>query len=562
MEQDRARGQSATIALVLVMALALATALLLVTLSTATLQSSQQYAETEKGESTLTELDSKASLVALGGGDGVTMQLGLRGGTAEVRETGRLRMVLEDNGTTTELTNTSLGTVEYANGDSRIAYQGGGVWRRNAGRNESVMVSPPEVHYRQGTLTLPLIRVTGDEGRLSTAELRAGNRTDVYPRSGNGSSWRNPVDEGSKLVLYVESDYYRGWAAFFEQRIGANTTVFPGNETVRVELVSPTERSSVDSGLISVGTGSPIDMRGNAGDPTFVDSYDSGIGPYSTSSGSEGSVRSPSGLNLGGESFIKGDVNTGGVVDFDGNNNTVYGHVRHQGLGHKWKKSGTITEWEARNGSDVSIPPIDSTVNRRVGAICDGTNDLSVSGRTVVVNGSSPYCVDGDLTVGKGDELVIDLSSGSVSLAVTGNVEVSNGGEISVVGTGGNRAAELWMAGDEVTVRDADVTVSNDRSPAFRLFAGQGTSTAMRSQATFTGLLYTPTTQEAGGGLAMRSQSHLYGSAVVGEVAMRSGSAVHYDMAVSGFQFERRSTAASRLSYLYVTINEVTVDER
>jgi hypothetical protein len=123
-------------------------------------------------------------------------------------------------------------------------------------------------------------------------------------------------------VLHVESDYYRGWAAFFEQRIGANTTVFPGNETVRVELVSPTERSSVDSGLISVGTGSPIDTRGNAGDPTFVDSYDSGIGPYSTSSGSEGSVRSPSGLNLGGESFIKGDVNTGGVVDFDGNNNT------------------------------------------------------------------------------------------------------------------------------------------------------------------------------------------------------------------------------------------------
>jgi hypothetical protein len=332
-------------------------------------------------------------------------------------------------------------------------------------------------------------------------------------------------------VLHVESDYYRGWAAFFEQRIGANTTVFPGNETVRVELVSPTERSSVDSGLISVGTGSPIDMRGNAGDPTFVDSYDSGIGPYSTSSGSEGSVRSPSGLNLGGESFIKGDVNTGGGVDFDGNNNTVYGHVRHQGLGHNWKKSGTITEWEARNGSGVSIPPIDSTVNRKVGAICDGTNDLSVSGRTVVVNGSSPYCVDGDLTVGKGDELVIDLSGGNVSLAVTGDVEVSNGGEISVVSTGGGRAAELWMAGDEVTVRDADVTVSNDRSPAFRLFAGQGTSTAMRSQATFTGLLYTPTTQEAGGGLAMQSQSHLYGSAVVGEVAMRSGSAVHYDMA-------------------------------
>ena len=162
---NRARGQSTTIALVLVMALALATALLLVTLSTATLQSSQQYAETEKGESTLTELDSKASLVALGGGDGVTMQLGLRGGTAEVREeAGNLTIMLEDNGTTTELTNTSLGTVEYANGDTRIAYQGGGVWRRNAGRNESVMVSPPEVHYRQGTLTLPLIRVTGDEG--------------------------------------------------------------------------------------------------------------------------------------------------------------------------------------------------------------------------------------------------------------------------------------------------------------------------------------------------------------------------------------------------------------
>lgn len=559
MEANSHRGQSSVIALVLIMALALATALLIATVGSVTLQNSQQYAETEKAVTALTELDSKASLVALGGGDGATLQLGLQGGGehVKVRDSGRLRMVLVGGNNTTELTNTKLGTVEYANGDQRIAYQGGGVWRRSEGSNGSVMVSPPEVHYRQGTLTLPMVKITSDDRRISTAELREGDRTAVYPIPENGSAWRNPVESGSRLVLYVTSDYYRGWKAFFERRIGANTTVYPGNRTVKVVLVSPHSRFKLDSGLISVGTGSPIDMQGTGGSPTFVDSYNSTAGSYSATNGSNGTVRSPSGLDLGGkEAYVKGTINTGGEVTFSGDNNTIFGDAWHQGLVHP--KNGLITGVEASNGTGVEIPPIDGTINQRVNAICaNNTTDLGTT-RTIH---AGQYCHKRNKLTLNGDTLTVDVSGGDVHIAVPGDITLQNGGTIEVTGTAGNNnTVEVWVYGDWVKLNSGEVTVPGQESPRFRLYGKSNLDFDMQSQSSFVGLMYAPTDQD--GTFDMQSKSNLYGAAVTGEVSMQSGSAVHYDQALGGFTFHRQGAPVSRLSYLYVTINEVEIEDR
>ena len=88
---------------------------------------------------------------------------------------------------------TALGSVVSESGDSEIAYQSGGVWRRSG--DDSRMVSPPEFHYRGRTLTLPVIAVNGD-GAGETLTVRGGGTTTKAPCSDG----ENPLANGRVLV--------------------------------------------------------------------------------------------------------------------------------------------------------------------------------------------------------------------------------------------------------------------------------------------------------------------------------------------------------------------------
>lgn len=543
------------------MVLALTSALAIAGIGSLTLEEGRRVVETESGVQVMTELDSRASLVALEGGDTQTIGFNSRDGNGHVsvNESGELRFVLRNTSSNASIWSetTPLGTITYTNGKSRIAYQGGGVWRHDGG-NGSVMIAPPEVHYEQGTLTLPMIRVVGDEHRTSTLRLEESGETRIYPLPSGGPNRSNPVPEGNQLSLYVTSDYYQAWASYFRDRVGQDVTVFHDNRTVRVDLVAPAAKFELDSGLISVGTGAPIDMQGNAASPTFVDSYDSSEGNYSNTSGRNGTVRSPSGLELGGNSFVKGTVDTGGKVKMSGNDNLIDGDVYHQGLDITGPNN-TINGTTAKNGSGVEIPPIDGVVTERVNTICgNGTTDLSGGGTLT----AGEYCHSGSLTLdGASETLTLDLSGGNITLAVDGDIKLKSGAEIEVVNPGDN-TTKLWLGGSTVELVGGNVTVPDEESPAMRLFAKSDTTVKMTSQATFVGLLYAPSSSGSGGLLSMQATSNLYGSAVIGEVNMQSGSAVHYDQALGGFTFDRPGTAVSHLSYLYITVNEVQAEGR
>lgn len=553
------RGQSSTLAIAVVMVLALTSALAIAGIGTLTLEEGRRVVETESGVQAMTELDSRASLVALEGGDSVTIDFNARDrhGGVSVNDSGEMRFVLRNTSSNTRIWNesTSLGTVTYANGDARIAYQGGGVWRSDGGTG-SVMIAPPEVHYEHGTLTLPLIRVAGAARGSSSLRIEETGQRNLYPSGSEESDRTNPVPEGTELSLFVTSDYYQAWASFFRTRIGGNVSVFHENRTVRVDLAAPVARFKIDSGLISVGTGSPIDMQGSGGNPTFVDSYDSTRGNYSTTQGKNGTVRSPAGLELGGNTFIKGTVDTGGTVKLSGNDNLIDGDAYHQGLVITGANN-TITGETAPTGSGVEIPAIDGQVTSRVNTICaNGTTDLGEGGTL----DAGDYCHNGDLTL-NGETLTVNLSAGNVTLAVDGDLTLKNDGKIAVVDPGDN-TTRLWLGGSSVEIVDGNVSVPEQQSPAMRLFAKSDTTVKMTSESTYVGLLYAPSSSDSGGRLRMKSDSDLYGSAVIGKVSMQSGSAVHYDQALGGFTFDRQDTPVSHLSYLYITVNEIRAEER
>ncbi|MCG1002582.1 MULTISPECIES: archaellin/type IV pilin N-terminal domain-containing protein [Halobacterium] len=257
-----ARGQTETIGMVLLLAITVVGVGVVVAVGGSALDTAQNQSSVQRAEQSMSLFDARTALVALGRSDGQSLTLAnAERGSYEVRpDTGRMVVVREgEDGSTTEYLDTTLGSVVYENGDSEVAYQGGGVWRsRGAGAE---LVSPPEFNYRGATLTLPVIRVTGDEQAATGAptarvtQNEAASNRSVFPGEGR----TNPLQNGTVTVA-VESDYYRGWASFFRSRTSGNVSVLPDQNRVELELVAR-------------GTGgqftlreTPLELRGLAGD--------------------------------------------------------------------------------------------------------------------------------------------------------------------------------------------------------------------------------------------------------------------------------------------------------
>ena len=234
----RAQGDVISVVLLLVITIAGATAI--VAFGGDAITGVQQSATNGAAEQSMTQFDSKASLVAHGDSDAQRVQLA--GSPDAARRTdadaGWMNISVYNASTGDfeyEITNTTLGAVVYRDGDTSVAYQGGGVWRRTG--DGSSMVSPPEFHYRGTTLTLPLVRVGGDE-RLDGEVVvrRSTDPTPVYPDEAAGRA--NPLDEGV-VAITVGSEYYDAWGRFFEQRTSGDVTVHHGNQTATTELIVP-----------------------------------------------------------------------------------------------------------------------------------------------------------------------------------------------------------------------------------------------------------------------------------------------------------------------------------
>jgi hypothetical protein len=213
------------------------------------LTDTQNSADLQRTEHAMTLLDSRGAMTALGEADSQRVMLSGSGeGSYEVDDdTGWIRVehvnYTDSNPPPVEILNRSLGSVRYTAGDTVVAYQGGGVWRTQD--NGTVMVSPPEFHYRDQTLTMPLVRVTGSgsaSGRVAAEVTPTSTGSDVnriYPNDTttypNGNAYDNPVKNGT-VVVTVHSEHYQGWASYFAERTEGELTVDHAAQTASIEL--------------------------------------------------------------------------------------------------------------------------------------------------------------------------------------------------------------------------------------------------------------------------------------------------------------------------------------
>lgn len=272
------RAQSNVLAVVLLVGITVGGVTIVMWTGVSALESAKLDADRKAAETGMTQLDSKTSLVGLGGS--TSQQVSIQKGSADLRADGTagwMNVSIIDSATGEAeivVMNSTLGAVYFERDDTTIAYQGGGVWRKTDGG--SIMVSSPEFHYRVSnrdspTVTLPLVKING-QGSLSedVTVSKDGESTGTFPVEGDPQR-TNPLDEGM-VTITVRSEFYEAWGEFFDTRTQGNVSYDHARGTARVELTIPFDEDF--SNILA--TTNPNGITANPGPPPSP--YQMGVG--------------------------------------------------------------------------------------------------------------------------------------------------------------------------------------------------------------------------------------------------------------------------------------------
>lgn len=608
--REGSRGQSETIGLILVFGMVLAGGILIVTFGSAAIEQTQSGLSEQRAQKAMTQFDSKSALVALGNADTQAIEFPQRGGeNLQVKPgAGEMTVKIEELSTGNVVTEDwTLGELRFKSGDTTIAYQGGGVWRKGGESRESVMISPPEFHFRNGTLTLPIITVDGATSvgeRVSVAE----STTDTwFPESSATPPRLNPLDD-HVVTIIVQSQYYTGWGQYFEERTDGEVTYDHPNNKVILELITPIGAAKVNAATASLSASGSFQLQGRAltgcGNDAYVNSYNSSGTPDDYCTQAPGSEGPPGDRQPG----IEGDVIYGQDIDIDVGTGTsdLYGDLKSGrdvivsssaggGQPDVW---GNITfnedcrpnlvECTARvlkpgasagPGTGVrTASAINGHLERTVDEI-DSENDNgltgSISGNSIVWSGGTASLGEGRyylqrLQIPSGNTLNLDPAGGAITIAVEDDIDIEESGTIEVVGDGvvkiyvqGEDAPSEYDGWDMHLRKDSTVTNPGDDATQLRVYgkddfeAKIGIGSGRANLAKFVGVIYAPP-GSTGTGQVMIYGGEVFGGVLTGTTTIDKGS-IHYDEALAQKQIISRGAKVIKITYLHISENQVRI---
>jgi len=555
------RGQSGPLGLALVFGVMIVTTTAVVAIGADSITTTQNRLDLERTEKSMTELDSEMALVALGQSN--VQQVDLSSSKSKEYR------VVEDAGTVTvassgppgQIVETDLGAVVYEDGDgTTVAYQGGGVWRSD-GDGQAVMVSPPEFHYRDATLTFPLVTVQGDEKLGKRATISHSTSTQHWPDKSAGAT--NPLESGTVEVT-VESEYYRAWGEYFETRTDGSVEYDHSNNRVTLELLVPATNPPIQGGIVAGTPGTSMTIKNNA----EADSYNSSEGPYSGFPDSSNSrIISAGDVDVENNAVVAGDLESGGDVQIS-NNGEIRGNLSYGGTASGKGYPGGVSGWSAQNASVTAPDSVERLIDTRRSSISSSNDNadpsVDVDESTNTLENCDPECelTAGDyylsgITLNNNENLKIDTASGDVNIVVDGTITIQNDQQITVVG--GNRV-NVYVEGDYYQRNGAFVTVEDDRAPNFWVYTNPDADVDFDNNAEFTGVLYGPNgPSNDGADISIDQNAHVYGG-LVGDVTFVSNNyGIHYDEALQQTETTTIPQAIPSVTYVHVSTNQVNV---
>ncbi len=268
---------SSVVGIVVMLAITLLSIGIMILYTMPAIDSMQDMAKAQKIEQAFTVFDSRTSKAALGESPLQTTGLSLMGGNVEVmgdddayNESRIMIIGLSSNSTwydefyqnrshwnawadyesETDFAgfNASMGKIVYTYNDRIIAYEGGGVWSRYP-TGGTIMISPPEFHFNGETLTLPIMQIKGNTSvaGITDASITIASSNDperLFPNTNINSIFVNPL-EVDKIIIYIQSEFYDGWANYAETLISTTATLDDTNKTAILELNTMPEMGTV-----------------------------------------------------------------------------------------------------------------------------------------------------------------------------------------------------------------------------------------------------------------------------------------------------------------------------
>ncbi|SNZ04173.1 Protein of unknown function [Natronoarchaeum philippinense] len=206
------RGVGPVVGVILIIAIVLTVAATVAAFGAAMLQDTQSDIEQSQTESAFSQLAVDASELREDG-DQVSFDLGHRDGQVQtVDGTGHLEVRLERGSGEDVIYNTDLRSLVYEHDGDKVAYQGGGVFRKKG--SGSSLVSSPEFFYRDNSLVFPVTILEGDLDRSGSLQgsLSLSERERIFPTT--NASRSNPLEQGT-IYITLESEYCHGWEEYF-----------------------------------------------------------------------------------------------------------------------------------------------------------------------------------------------------------------------------------------------------------------------------------------------------------------------------------------------------------
>lgn len=314
------------------------------------------------------------------------------------------------------------------------------------------MISPPEYHYQQRTLTFPIVRVVGDDrasgsvqGQIASPDLK--HSKPIYPD--DTVKRTNPLEDG-EIVVEIQSEYHHAWYDFFSSRSEGEVAHHPEERTVRVNLVVPSDVSFESP--VTVTEPNQIDVNGNNNPPP---EWRDGLNHYPSATETvENRIETCNGSTFEGEDITGGetycaddDVTLEDSITFDTNDGDI----------------------------DIIID----------GHLDVGNNDITVSGdHNVTIYLRDGFSIDGSGQVnqtGTAEQFLLYVSSDADEINASGtpalrgaiyapNTDVNISGTADFDGAiiartltvNGNPAFEQFTYDEELSEVEIDVTGSPD----------------------------------------------------------------------------------------------------
>jgi len=580
------RGASEVVGVALLISIVVLGMALILLVAGPQLITEQQTAEVSQAEQSLTQFDSEAARVARGGTDAQRIDLGLRGnsGTLDVQEeTGNITVEYDpffDPANSTEVMNTSMGTVAYENGDTTVGYQGGGVWRSDG--DNSTMISPPEISYRGGTLTMPVVKTTRGGSVHSDVLVASEETSERFPTENK----TNKIDGNIEVIVTIESQYCHGWERFFEDETEAIVDADCSQNTVQVTFIALPVDFAPEAGVVA--TSGPGEIR-LEGDGAYVDSY---VSPGYDGGHPDGMVKAAGDVTMFGSSQIDGDVKAGRNISVNSGDAQIVGNAN-------WTEGFDPHDQDSVTGDDfqidgvVEIPPINRLVHDRTDELSEtndndeaGENDDLIEDDTLNIDGEEATLEAGeyyfDTLLLEGETLYLDTTDGNITIGVEQWVKLDEGGqgnqpsEIVVEGDGDVRffvASEETVSVDNIqganaagfdeghfVVENSNVTGFDKESPRFLVFGPDNFVGAIGGgEPKVTAAVITPT-GEFGPGKFYVKQGELFGAVVTGNLTLGQNGQVHFDRALIDEEIPL-APEVPRIEYLYLTEDGIEVGE-